>query len=179
MLFGSGRDASFLRHINKELINQNIDTEVEYYKISMQDTRENLYGEAPQKVYYNPVKINCIIQKDDLEGVSDTAGYDFNRNAVFAFLRDTLYDLNLYAQEGDIIRWDTEFFEIDMVSVNQYWTGRNPDTVPAVTSGETSLHGYNVAIICTAHLTRLSKVNIIQPRAGINRPNSHILPRNI
>ena len=179
MLYGSGRDASFVRSVNKELINRVMDTEVEYYKISMQDTRENLYGEAPQKVYYNPVKIHCIIQKDDLEGVSDTAGYDFNRNAVFAFLRDTLKDLNIVAQEGDIIRWDTEFFEITAVNVNQYWGGRNPETVPGVTSGETTEHGYNVSVICTAHLTRLSKVNIIQPRSGINRSNSHILPRNI
>ena len=179
MLFGSGRDASFVRSISKELINKNIDTEVEYYKLSMENTRENLYGEAPQKVYFNPVKINCIIQKDDLEGVSDVGGYDFNRTAVFAFLRDTLKDLNIVAQEGDIVRWDTEYFELNAVNINQYWGGRNPDTVPAVTSGETTEHGYNIAIVCSAHLTRLSKVNIIQPRAGINRPNSHILPRNI
>lgn len=179
MLFGSGRDASFLRSISKELINKNIDTEVEYYKLSMQDTRENLYGEAPQKVYYNPVKVNCIVQKDDLEGVSDVGGYDFNRTATFAFLRDTLKDLNIVAQEGDIIKWDTEYFELNAVNINQYWGGRNPDTVPGVTSSETTEHGYNIAIVCSAHLTRLSKVNIIQPRAGINRPSSHILPRNI
>jgi hypothetical protein len=179
MLFGSGRDASFLRSISKELINKNIDTEVEYYKLSMQDTRENLYGEAPQKVYYNPVKVNCIVQKDDLEGVSDAGGYDFNRTATFAFLRDTLKDLNIVAQEGDIIKWDTEYFELNAVNINQYWGGRNPDTVPGVTSSETTEHGYNIAIVCSAHLTRLSKVNIIQPRAGINRPSSHILPRNI
>jgi hypothetical protein len=179
MLFGSGRDASFVRSISKELINKNIDTEVEYYKLSMENTRENLYGEAPQKVYFNPVKVNCIIQKDDLEGVSDVGGYDFNRTAIFAFLRDTLKDLNIVAQEGDIVRWDTEYFELNAVNINQYWGGRNPDTVPAVISGETTEHGYNVAIVCSAHLTRLSKVNIIQPRAGINRSNSHILPRNI
>lgn len=179
MLFGSGRDASFVRSINKELINKNIDTEVEYYKLSMQDTRENLYGEAPQKVYYNPVKINCIIQKDEKEGISDVGGYDFNRTAIFAFLRDTLKDLNIVAQEGDIVKWDTEYFELDKININQYWAGRNPETVPGVTSSETSEHGYNVAIVCSAHLTRLSKVNIIQSRAGINRPSSHILPRNI
>ena len=179
MLFGSGRDASFLRHINKELINKNIDTEVEYYKLSMQDTQENLYGEAPQKVYFNPVKVSCIIQKDEKESISDTAGFDFNRTAIFSFLRDTLKDLNIVAQEGDIIKWDTEYFELDKININQYWGGRNPDTVPGVTSSETTEHGYNVAIVCSAHLTRLSKVNIIQPRAGINRPQSRILPRNI
>jgi hypothetical protein len=179
MLYGSGRDASFIRHINKELINKNIDTEIEYYKLSLSDTAENIYGESTQKVYYNPVKVNCIVQKDEKEIVSDTTGYDVNRTAVFAFLRDTLRDLNIVSQEGDIIRWDTEFFEINKVDINQYWSGRNPETVPGTVSGQTGEFGYNISIICSAHLTRLSKVNIVQERTGINRPNSHILPKNI
>lgn len=178
MLYGSGRDASFLRSINKELINRVIDTEIEYYKLSLNDTRTNLYSEAPNKTYFEPVRVNCIVQKDDKEVSSDASGYDFNRTAVFAFLRDTLVDLNLYAQEGDIIKWDTEYFEIDKVGSNQYWGGRNPATLLGVTTGEVDEHGYNIAIICDAHLSRISKVNLVDVRVGINNP-TYTLPRNI
>jgi hypothetical protein len=178
MLYGSGRDASFLRSINKELINRIIDTEIEYYKISLNDTRTNLYNEAPNKTYFEPVRVNCIVQKDDKEVTSDTSGYDFNRTAVFAFLRDTLVDLNIYAQEGDIIKWDTEYFEVDKVGSNQYFGGRNPATLLGVTQGEVAEHGYNIAIICDAHLSRISKVNLVDARVGINAP-SYTLPRNI
>lgn len=178
MLYGSGRDASFLRSINKELINRVIDTEIEYYKLSLNDTRTNLYSEAPNKTYFNPVRVNCIIQKDDKEVSSDASGYDFNRTAIFAFLRDTLVDLNIYAQEGDIIKWDTEYFEVDKVGSNQYWGGRNPATLLGVTTGEVAEHGYNIAIICDAHLSRISKVNLVDVRVGINSP-SYTLPRNI
>ena len=43
-LFGSARDASLIRHVNNELITNIVDTEIEHYKLSMADTRENMYG---------------------------------------------------------------------------------------------------------------------------------------
>ena len=55
-LFGSARDASLIRHINNELIVNLIDIEIELYKLVLEDTRENLYGESDQKKYYNPIK---------------------------------------------------------------------------------------------------------------------------
>ena len=37
-LFGSARDASLVRSINRELINEFIDTEIGFYKLSLNDT---------------------------------------------------------------------------------------------------------------------------------------------
>ena len=45
-LFGSARDASLVRSINRELINEFIDTEVAFYKLSLEDTRSNIYDES-------------------------------------------------------------------------------------------------------------------------------------
>ena len=36
-LFGSGRDASLIRHINNELIVNIIDTEIELYKLVLEN----------------------------------------------------------------------------------------------------------------------------------------------
>ena len=41
-LFGSARDASLLRSVNRELINRYIDTEVGLYKLDLQSTPSNL-----------------------------------------------------------------------------------------------------------------------------------------
>ena len=57
-LYGSARDASLLRHINRELIYDFIDTEIAFYKLSLDDTKAKMYDEAfkdcnyiiPQKV---------------------------------------------------------------------------------------------------------------------------------
>ena len=115
-LFGSARDASLVRHINRELINEFIDTEVAFYKLSLEDTRANLYDEADNKVYFAPIRLNCIIEKGDKSYIGDDAGYDQTREGFFNFLRDDLKDNNIVIEEGDFIEYDNEYYEIDGVS---------------------------------------------------------------
>ena len=62
-LFGSARDASLIRSVNRELINEFIDTEVALYKLSLGDSATNIYDESDSKVYYSPMRINSLIQK--------------------------------------------------------------------------------------------------------------------
>ena len=47
-LFGSARDASLIRSTSREMVNKYVDTEVEWYQLSLDNTRENLYGEAAE-----------------------------------------------------------------------------------------------------------------------------------
>ena len=68
-LFGGHRDASLFRHVNKELINDIIDTEIYYYKVIIDESNINLYGEGKDKVYYNPLKIEHC--EEVLHEVSD------------------------------------------------------------------------------------------------------------
>jgi hypothetical protein len=61
-LYGSQRDVSLLRHINRELIGDIISQECAYYKFKIEETNVNLYGEAAgAKYYYPPVLLNCLI----------------------------------------------------------------------------------------------------------------------
>ena len=62
-LFGSARDASLIRSINRELINNIIDVEVAFYKLSLNDTKANMYDESDKKVYYQPIRLNCLALK--------------------------------------------------------------------------------------------------------------------
>ena len=63
-LFGGARDISLFRHINRELINELIDTRCDVYKHSIFDTKENLYGEALRKVFLPGVRIAGLIEKN-------------------------------------------------------------------------------------------------------------------
>ena len=47
-LFGSGRDASLIRSMSRELLRY-IDTEVLHYKLVLDSTNENIYGESELK----------------------------------------------------------------------------------------------------------------------------------
>ena len=176
-LFGSARDASLIRSVNRELINNLIDVEIAFYKLSLHDTKANMYDEADNKVYYSPIRINCLAGKDAKSYVSDDAGYDITRTGQFQFLRDDLKDKNIHIEEGDVLEWDNEFYEIDSVGASQYWTGRNPSTDIGMVTGDLDDFGYSVAVSVEAHVTRRNRLNIQEVRSGINKPNS--IPRNL
>ena len=55
-LFGKSRDISLFHNINGELIKDIIQTEIAYYKFALEQTSTNVYGEAPGKNYYEPLK---------------------------------------------------------------------------------------------------------------------------
>ena len=169
-LFGSGRDASLIRSMSRELLRY-IDTEVLHYKMILDSANENIYGESESRTYYTPTRITAIVQKDEKTAAADEFGLEFNRTGVFAFLRDDLKDKNIQIEEGDIIFWDNEYYEIDNVDSSQYWASRNPDTLLGNTSGElTEEFGYSVAIVAEAHVTKRNTINVEEVRSGVNKP---------
>jgi len=89
-LFGGARDISLFRTLNRELINEIIDTEVDIFKAAIHDMSGNLYGEALNKVYKPGVRISCLIEHEEEEWSSDEFGSDRNQVAKFKFLRDDL-----------------------------------------------------------------------------------------
>jgi hypothetical protein len=160
-LFGGMRDAKFLAAINSELINAIIDTEIEFFKLQIEQSATNIYGESERKAYYDSVLIPCIITKDEKSSAMDDYGHTYTRTSKFAISRDLLERIGLYPQSGDIIFWDNEYFEIDNVDANQYFAGKNPETWPNGSS-----HGYSVSIICDAHATRQTPQGIKDIRRG-------------
>jgi hypothetical protein len=174
-LFGGERDMSLFRTINKELINDIIDTEVYFFKFNISDTKNNLYGESKNKLYYNPVKIPCLIEYNSLEQISDEFGQYYSRNVQFRFLRDTLKDdKDIHPEVGDIIQWNEEYYQVDSVSESQLFAGKNPDTWDG---GETQ--GYSVSFICEAHMTRQSTINLVDNRFGNSNNTTNTIPVGI
>ena len=171
-LGGSSRDASFLKKINRELITRLIDTEVAVYKLSLEDTKTNMYDESDNKVYYSPVRINALIRKDQKTYTGDEFAYDSGRTAQFGFNREDLKDIDLVVEEGDIIYYDNEYYEVDETSSSQYWAGKNPSTDIAFTESQRSEFGHSVSIVVTAHVTKRNRLNIQEVRSGINKPNN-------
>ena len=160
-LFGGVRDAKFLASINSELINSIIDTEIEFFKLILESTKSNIYGESDAKTYYDSILLPCIITKEAKTSQMDDYGHTYTRTAQFGLSRDLLETANLYPEPGDIIFWDNEYYELDNVESNQYFTGKNPDTWP---NGSTS--GYSVSVICDAHATRQTPIGITNLRRG-------------
>ena len=70
-LFGGSRDINLFHTFNDELLKDIIQTETAYYKFALEQTNVNVYGEAPGKNYYEPLKIACLINRSDQSWSSD------------------------------------------------------------------------------------------------------------
>jgi len=162
-LFGGQRDAKFLAAINSELLNAVIDTELEFYKLVVESSNSNIYGESESKSYYDSILIPALITKDDKSSNMDDYGHTYTRSSKFAISRDILVKADFYPEVGDIIFWDNEYFEVDNVDANQYFAGKNPETWP---NGDS--HGYSVSIVVDAHATRQTPQAIKDIRFGGN-----------
>ena len=162
-LFGGSRDVSLFHNLNKELINDIIQTEVAYYKFALEQTVSNVYGEAPGKNYFEPLKIACLIDRQDQSWSSDSFGSDVNQTIGFRFLKQELQDINLLPEVGDLLLFKNNFYEVDSKVENQLILGKDPDYAIAT---ETTDFGKSFSIMVNTHISRVEKLNLIPLREG-------------
>ena len=162
-LFGGSRDVSLFHNLNKELINNIIQTEVAYYKFALEQTVSNVYGEAPGKNYFEPLKIACLIDRQDQSWSSDSFGSDVNQTIGFRFLKKELQDINLLPEVGDLLLFKNNFYEVDSKVENQLILGKDPDYAMAT---ETTDFGKSFSIMINTHISRVEKLNLIPLREG-------------
>ena len=159
-IFGSQRDFGLIKKMNRALLRDIIEQEIGYYKISLEETQSSIYGESTEKIYYNPVLLQCLITRGDQIYTTDDFGPDLGRQLSFAFLRDDLVDQNLLPEVGDIILLSENYYEVDVVRENQFFFGKDNN----YNYGRSAEYGASISIVCDAHLTRTDKLNITQVR---------------
>ena len=162
-LFGKTRDINLFHILNDELLKDIIQTEVAYYKFVLEQTKTNVYGEAPGKNYYEPMKIACLIDRQDQSWSSDNFGPDVNQLVNFQFLKNELLTINLIPEVGDILLFRNNFYEIDNKIENQLIMGRDKDYA---ISTETIDFGESFSVLVSAHLSRVEKLNLVPLRGG-------------
>lgn len=172
-LFKSQKDAGFFRLINDEFIERIYDVRIGYYKVATNESGTNIYGESVDKKYYKPIWVPAWVARDEYSFKSEEYGHDVDQSATFSFLLDTLIDLELVAEAGDIIEFNQQYYEIDSIAENKFIGDSNPHRQE---SGEKP--GYNVSIVCQAHLHRKSIALIEEFRPGPN-DTDYNLPKNI
>jgi hypothetical protein len=166
-IFGSIRDASLVRHLNRELLHDVITQQCALYKIKVAETKVNIYGESSgAKYYYQPVLLNTLIDRGEMEQPTTDFGVDYSREVEFKFFRDDLVDANIVPEVGDIILYYQDYFEIDTVINNQLWSGKDPKFPYNVNPLNPGLEGFgmDVSIICKTHYTSADRVQISKER---------------
>lgn len=158
-LFGSNRDFSTMMGINYELIKDVISQAVGYYKISLVDTKVNLYGEATTKQFIGPVLLNCLIDRGDFATATKDQVYDRSRPVTFRFLRDIMREANVLPEAGDVIMYNELYYQVENVNSNQMLVGK--DNNYAYEDGLENFGG-NVSYILTTYYTSGDKLGITQ-----------------
>ena len=188
-LFGQARDISMFRYVNRELMGNIISQQAAFYKLRLNQTNFNMYGEAAEQKYYDgPILLYTLIDLPDQEWSTDDLGVNWNWKPTFKFLRDdllnkledynedTIYGANLVPQPGDIILYETAYYEVTSTNAAQYFVGKDPDypntPQPSNPPGATyplpsplwnpglDEFGYNVSIICQTIYVPADKVGI-------------------
>ena len=162
-LFGGSRDISLFNTISKELINDIIQTEVGYYKFALEKTTSNIYGDSLGKMFYEPVRIACLMKREDQAWSSADFGSAINQTLNFRFLREGLVDINLVPEVGDILLFRNNFYEVDSRVENQLILGKDPDY--AISTGTVDF-GNSHSVILNTHMSRVEKLNLIPLRGG-------------
>ena len=143
--FALGRDIRFFEGISRELVDAVVTTGVILYKLIVEDSKTNLYGESLSKTYFQGVETNAIIQREDTAANYEGFGPDASQTAQFRFNRFTLEDTGFYPEIGDLIFHNDAYFEIDNVNEDQLIGGRTGDAE-------------HFSIVCSTFMSRRSTI---------------------
>jgi hypothetical protein len=141
--FALSRDIRFFEGISRELVDAVVTTAVVLYKLIIEDSKTNLYGESLSKTYYQGMECNAMIQREDSQSNYEGFGSDTSQTVEFRFNKFTLEDTGFYPEIGDIIFHNNGYFEIDNVREEQLIGGRVDE---------------KLSIICSTFMTRRSSI---------------------
>jgi hypothetical protein len=166
-LYGTQRDVSLFRHLNRELLWDIITQQCVYYQFKTADTKVNIYGEAAGAKYYGePVILNMLVDRGDNTSPTGDFGVDYDRPMTFKFFRDDLVDAQLVPDVGDIIMWYEGYWEVENTNANQLFVGKDPDYPYNENPLNPGLENYgtNLSIMCVAHYVPADRVQITKER---------------
>ena len=178
-IFGRTKDRQLVKHFASEVLNNILDTPVMIFKPSVVKTNVNLYGEGPDgyKRWRNGVQLYATINRGDQEWETTDFGIDSTQNITFSFLNEHIWNINTSGRGeensfaidiGDIVYYDSHYWEIDTVNRNEYLFGRNKNVTDTHGGDVNGIHGESLSIVAAAHLTRISRLNIEHPTKSNN-----------
>ena len=142
------KEIDLINKMNEELIDEIVGQTVDIYKVSVDDTTANVYGEAVDggaRTFTSAFRVNCLINFVEPEVLGDEFGTDVDASIEMFFQRSSLEDADFYPEVGDIVYWNKFYFEI------------NGTTEPQLIAGH---QGYRHDVIATAHRVRQSSISI-------------------
>lgn len=167
-----------MKTISEEVVDYVVEQWITLFKMSVGESKTNLYGESLGKVYHAPATLMCIVDREPQNIIYDGFGPDKSQTVTFSFNRQRLREHEIpqfhtsdnrelpadaiqntqygYPQIGDIVIFDNTYYEIDLVKQEKL-LGGSPLTFP---SGSTESDDNRMSLIVQAHMVRKSAIQI-------------------
>jgi hypothetical protein len=176
--FFNARDLDFIKSIAEEVVDYVVETAVVLFKVSVGESKTNLYGESLGKVWYAPQTLMAIVDREPLNVQYEGFGPDRTQAVEFRFMRNRLRTETLpklrdvngtlipvgavqnsqygYPEIGDVILFDSTYYEVDNVRENVLIGGQ-----PAIYNQEEGVfEDSNLQVVAFCHLVRSSTIQI-------------------
>ncbi len=147
--FMLGRDLQLFRSFARELVDTVIENTCVLFKVNLKETKVNLYGEAMNKTWHPGVELFVMIDKEPENVQYEGFGPDNTQNITFKFDRLLCEERNAYPEIGDVIYFDSSYYEIDNTNEIQFVGG-----LPGTNSDR------NWSIVCSTFMVSKSNLNI-------------------
>jgi hypothetical protein len=130
---------------------------VTYYKINLEATKANVYGEAVEKWYYPSAQISCLITRNPITYSDDEFGVEIANTITVAIPRAILDQYGFLPEVGDVLMDRERMYEVNSIDPSFV-------TIPGATnqSSQGNTTGFTVIYNLTCYLTRITKLNLIE-----------------
>ena len=125
-LFTGKKERDFVKQVNDELIERVIGQTIIYYPIDIENTNfHSLYGEAINKTFLPPVRVNALVAWDSHETTNTNFGIDRIQEITIHFHKRRLTeDQDLFVREGDFILFGDLLHEIVTLAESKWLFGQ-------------------------------------------------------
>jgi len=113
-MFLGEKERNLVKQVNDELIERVIGQGIIYYPVSLKHTNyHSLYGEAINKSFLTPIRVNALINWEGSQTSTTGFGIDRRSSITINFHKRRLTeDQDLQVQEGDFVLYGNLFYEI-------------------------------------------------------------------
>jgi len=176
--FFHNRDIRFIKTISEEVVDYVVEQWVTLFKMSVGESKTNLYGESLGKVYHAPASLMCIVDREPQNVIYEGFGPDQTQPVEFRFNRQRLRTHQIpyfpsingipvpadaiqnsqhgYPEIGDIIIFDNSYYEISQTKEDKLLGGAQR----MFASGSTETEDTLMTVIAVAHMVRRSSIQI-------------------
>ena len=117
-LFITPREIDFINDVAKEVIKDVVGQKIYYYPVNaFKSNIHDIYEEAPEKVFDNPIDLNCLVAYEP-EAIKTGQFGTEEYYGIEAFVQDSdLLDKEIQLYEGDFFSYGSVFFEVTAVVI--------------------------------------------------------------